>query len=181
MPPSIQDLELEFQQGAQDVLDTCAGLGVEMRVNETVRSPLAQARLWRQSRAIEEIRARIAALRAAGAPFLAECIEKVGPQHGDHVTNAPPGLSWHQWGEALDCFWVVDGRAEWSTTRKVNGQNGYRVYAATADQLGLDAGGLWTRFKDFPHVQLRAAGSPADLFSLPEIDAVMRERFDGLP
>src|SRR5262245_38837433 len=105
MAPSIQDLELEFQPGAQRVLDTCAGLGVEMRVNETVQSPLAQARLWRQSRAMEEIRARIAARRAAGAPFLAECIEKVGPQHGDHVTNAPPGLSWHRWGEA----WIASG------------------------------------------------------------------------
>src|ERR1051325_8002995 len=124
MPPSIQDLELEFQPGAQQVLDRCADAGVEMRVNETVRTPLEQARIWRQSRTIQEITARITSLRAAGAPFLADCIEKAGPQHGDHVTDAPPGLSWHQWGEAVDCFWVVNGQAEWSTTRKVKGQNG---------------------------------------------------------
>lgn len=177
MPPTLDDLVPEFRPVAARVLEICRAQGVEVRVNETVRDPFHQARLWRQSRTIEQIQTRIAQFRGAGAEFLAHCLESVGPQHGDHVTNAPPGLSWHQWGEALDCFWVVNGKAEWSTTRKVDGKNGFRVYAAAAASIGADAGGLWPSFKDWPHVQLRAEGSPADVFSLQEISDVMRERF----
>ena len=43
---------------------------------------------------------------AQKANFLASVLDGVGPQHGPHVTNALPGLSWHQWGEAVDCFWT---------------------------------------------------------------------------
>ncbi len=103
----------------------------------------------------------------AGAEFLAFCIESVGPQSGPEVTKAPPGLSWHQWGEAFDSFWVVNGDAEWSTTRKINGLNGYHVYAEEAAKIGVTPGGLWTTFKDChthnldpPNVQLRSTHSP---------------------
>ena len=100
-------------------------------------------------------------------------------QSGRHVTDAIPGLSWHQWGEAFDSFWVVDGEAEWSTTREINGLNGYRVYAVEAERLGLTAGGHWTNFKDWPHVQLRSASSPKSVFTIQEIDREMRERFEN--
>jgi len=177
MAASLDDLVPEFKPGAERLLQLCLSRGVEMRPNETLRTPLDQAKIWRQSRSTEEIHAKVASLRAAGAPFLAQWIVDVGPQHGDPVTKAPPGLSWHQWGEALDCFWVVDGKAEWSTTRKVGGVNGYRVYAQAAKELGLEPGGLWRTLKDWPHVQSRHASSPASVFTLPEIDQVMRDRF----
>lgn len=96
-----------------------------MRPNAGLRDPFEQAKLWRQSRSIEEILAAIDELRSVGAPFLAHCLESVGPQHGDPVTNAPPGYSWHQWGEAVDCFWLLGGKAEWSSTKKVGGLNAY--------------------------------------------------------
>jgi hypothetical protein len=177
--PSLADLVPEFQPQCAQLLAACRARGVEMRVNETVRDPFRQARLWRQSRTTETIQAKIRALRDGGAEFLAHCLESVGPQHGDPVTNALPGLSWHQWGEALDCFWVVDGEAEWSTTRKVGGVNGFRVYAEEARARGLTAGAFFTSIKDFPHVQLRAAAGPASLFTLGEIDRTMRDRFGG--
>jgi peptidoglycan LD-endopeptidase CwlK len=97
------------------------------------------------------------------------------------VTNALPGLSWHQWGEALDCFWVVDGAAEWSTRRLVNGLNGYHVYADEAKRLELTAGGFFRSLKDWPHVQLDKAGSPLGRFSILEIDAEMKSRFGENP
>ena len=77
----------------------------------------------------------------------------------------------------MDCFWLVDGHAEWSTKKKINGLNGYQVYAQEADALGLTAGGLWSSFKDWPHVQLRAANSPLGVMTIVEIDQIMRERF----
>jgi peptidoglycan LD-endopeptidase CwlK len=167
----------EFRLKVIALLDRCASRGTPMRPYFTLRSPFEQAKLWRQSRSREQIEARIAELESQSAPFLADCIRRVGPQSGDPVTNAIPGLSWHQWGEAVDCFWLVDGAAEWSPRREINGLNGYQVYAREAQAAGLTAGGLWATLKDWPHVQLRSADSPRNVMSLIEIDRVMMERF----
>lgn len=167
----------DFRDKLNSLMSACQGQGVEMRPYFGIRSPFEQARLWRQSRSSEEIALKIAGLRGQGAPFLAHCLESVGPQNGAPVTNAIPGLSWHQWGEAVDCSWVVAGKTEWSTQKKVDGTNGYRVYAEQAQALGLDPGGFWKSLKDWPHVQLRAASSPLKVYSLVEIDKAMMERF----
>ena len=167
----------EFRPKVIALLQRCSARGTPMRPYSTLRSPFEQARLWRQSRSKEEIEARIVELRNRSAPFLADCIERVGSQLGDPVTNAIPGLSWHQWGEAVDCFWLVGGAAEWSTTKKINGLNGYQVYAEEAQSAGLTAGGLWSSFKDWPHVQLRSASSPLKVMSLTAIDMEMKQRF----
>lgn len=167
----------ELKTKVEQLLLRCAGRGFQMRANAGLRDPFEQAKLWRQSRSIEEIRAKIQEFRAVGADFLAHCIDSVGPQHGDPVTNAPPGYSWHQWGESVDCFWLLDGKAEWSTTKKVGGFNAYKVYADEAETLGLVAGGHWTTFKDWPHVQLRPAASPSKTLSPMEVDAAMKARF----
>jgi hypothetical protein len=166
-----------FRSSVETLLGRCRTRGVELRPYFTLRSPFEQAKLWRQSRTTEEIVGTIAELKKAGALFLAHCLESVGPQSGRHVTNAPPGYSWHQWGEAVDCFWAVSGRAEWSTQKRVKGQNGYRVYAEEAGKLRLTAGGLWASLKDWPHVQLRREGSPGQVMTVQEIDTAMRERF----
>ena len=174
------DLELiapELKDKVEQLIASCAARGLVMRPSAGLRDPFEQGRLWRQSRAIEEIQAAVQRLQQAGAAFLAHCIESVGPQHGDPVTNALPGYSWHQWGEAVDCFWLLDGKAEWSTTKKVDGLNGYRVYADQAETLGLVAGGHWPRFKDWPHVQLRPDSSPVGTLTALKINAVMEERF----
>ncbi|HEX8692178.1 MAG TPA: M15 family metallopeptidase [Longimicrobium sp.] len=177
MAASLDDLVPDFRPAAEELLARLRSRGIEMRPNETLRDPFKQARFWRQSRSIETIRERARELRSAGAGFLAFCLESVGPQHGRHVTNALPGLSWHQWGEALDCFWVVDGRAEWSEDRFVDGVNGFREYASAARAMGLTAGGFFTSLKDFPHVQLRPAANPRSMFSLREISNEMERRF----
>jgi peptidoglycan LD-endopeptidase CwlK len=174
----INDLVPELRPKIKTLVSNCKNRGIEMRVYQTLRSPFEQARLWRQSRAKEEIKNRIKDLKSVGADFLAFCLESVGPQSGAPVTNAIPGVSWHQWAEAVDAFWVVNGTAEWSTTKKINGLNGYRVYAAEAEQIGLTAGGMWISFKDWPHVQLRAESSPLKIHTLPEISEIMRERFE---
>jgi len=178
MSDKLQGLEADFREQVETLLGECRKAHVSMVSYFTVRTPHEQARLWRQSRPWSEISARIEKLKDAGAPFLASVLESVGPQNGPHVTNALPGASWHQWGEAVDCYWEVDGKAEWSTTRKVNGQNGYRVYAATAKDQGLTAGGYWSSLKDWPHVQKSAKSSPLSAgMSWAQIDQAMQERF----
>lgn len=178
MPANMNDLITEFRQKAEELLAKCAQRGVEMRPYCTLRSPFDQAKLWRQSRTWEEVQAKIQELKDAGADFLAFCFESVGPQNGRHVTNAPPGFSWHQWGEAVDCFWVVEGGAEWSTRKEIDGVNGYKVYAEEAVNLGLEAGGYWSRLKDWTHVQLRSDSNPGRVYTLMEINDEMKQRFE---
>lgn len=168
-----------FRDKLNALLEACHEQGVEMRPYFGIRSPFEQAKLWRQSRTREQVAEKIASLRAQGAPFLAQCLDSVGPCNGPPVTNAIPGLSWHQWGEAVDSVWVVAGKSEWSTAKKIGGINGYAVYASRARELGLDPGGLWRSLKDWPHVQLRSESSPARLYSLVDIDRAMEEKFGG--
>lgn len=177
MPKDLALLDPAFRTKLIDLLAACVCRGVEMVPYETLRDPWTQARYWRQSRSLTEINAKIADLRGKGAPFLADIIESVGPQSGKPVTNAIPGLSWHQWGEAADCYWKVNGGAEWSSSKLIVGINGYQVFAQEALNLKLDAGGLWSTLKDWPHVQMRSGKSPLSHHSLPQIDNIMRERF----
>ena len=166
----------EFMERLERALAACEADGVTMRVYCTDRSPSEQARLWRQSRARAEIDAALRHLRDGGAPWLAEILASVGPQHGKPVTNALPGLSWHQWGLAADCFWEVDGRAVWS----VGGHNnGYKVLAMRAKIEGLTPGGYWVQ-KDWPHVQGPPDNSGPDRTrTLAQINDEMKERWGG--
>ena len=175
---SLDELQPEFGEKLYKVLDRCRTAGVVMQPYSGLRSPYDQARLWRQSRTRTEIEQRIIRLRLSGAAFLAHCIESVGPQFGKPVTSAIPGLSWHQWGEAVDCYWVVDGRSEWSPLKKIRGQNGYGVFTQELHAAGLDAGGSWVNARDWPHAQLHAVRSPLKRYSLADIDHIMRERFE---
>lgn len=177
MAADLDKLQLAFKSKVVELVNACIASGVNMRPNAGLRDPFEQGRLWRQSRSLEEIKVAVSSLKSKNAPFLAHCIESVGPQHGKHVTNAMPGSSWHQWGEAIDFFWLVDGKANWSTQSLVNGVNGYKVLAGHAGDLGLDAGGMWAKFKDWPHVQLRHDSSPFKIMSYEEINKVMEERF----
>ncbi|PWK78972.1 D-alanyl-D-alanine carboxypeptidase-like protein [Mucilaginibacter oryzae] len=166
-----------FKDKVVQLLANCAALGYEMRPNEGLRSPVKQGLYWRQSRTKAQIDEKIEYLQAHGAPFLADCIIKAGPHDGPEITKSIPGMSWHQWGEAIDCVWIVNGHEEWSTSKVVNGHNGYVVYANEAKKLGLTAGGLWTSFKDWPHVQFHSAPSPAGNYSLQQINDIMKQRF----
>jgi peptidoglycan L-alanyl-D-glutamate endopeptidase CwlK len=177
MAADLEVLVPEFRDKVKQLIQRCEGRGVIMRPTMSRRTPQEQGKLWRQSRSIEQINAKVAFLRGAGADFLADCIEKAGPQHGSPVTNAIPGYSWHQWDEALDCFWLVNKEAEWSTSRLVNGVNGYHVYVDEAEKLDLNAGGNWHSLKDWPHVQLRSAASPEAVMSIKQINEAMAQRF----
>lgn len=177
MAANLNDLIPDFYEKVLKVIGLAKVSNIEMRPYFTIRDPFTQAKLWRQSRSAEQIKTKIVELKSAGAPFLAHCIESVGPQNGAPVTNALPGMSWHQWGEAVDCCWIVNGSAEWSTQKHFNGQNGYRVYADKAEAMGLTAGGHWNSLKDWPHIQLRSESSPLKVMSLKDIDKAMMERF----
>ena len=98
----------------------------------------------------------------------------MGPQNGRWATNALPGYSWHQWGEAVDAFWLVNGKSEWAPDKLIDGKNGYKVYAAEAKKMGLTS--LGSTLDDWPHVQLRQI-EVSRAYSLTKINALMKEKF----
>jgi peptidoglycan L-alanyl-D-glutamate endopeptidase CwlK len=181
MSRDLNLLRPDFKEKVEKMLSECQSCGITMTPYFTIRTPEEQARLWRQSRTSVEIQQQVKWLRDNGAPYLASIIEDVGPQFGPKVTNAIPGLSWHQWGEAVDCFWNVQNRAEWSSRKKVRlldgrEENGYRIYAEVTVKHGMNAGGLWASFKDWPHIQFTNKRI-SSLYSISEIDQRMQEKF----
>ncbi|MGO7033770.1 glycoside hydrolase family 75 protein [Rhizobium ruizarguesonis] len=178
MTVKLSDLVPAFRATVEKLLAVCAEQNVRMVPTFTLRTPAEQALFWRQSRSIFEINKAIDMLRSEGANYLADILEGVGPHNGPHVTNALPGNSWHQWAEAIDCMWEVDGKFIDSDTKKVDGVNGYRFYAETAKGMRLDPGFFWTSFKDSGHVQMRGDANPkASGYSWRQIDQAMRLRF----
>lgn len=171
----LNELIPAFQIEVRGLLAGCADLGVIMRPYYTRRTVFEQAKLWRQSRSREEIDRKIQSLRDDGAHFIAGVIELVGPQHGLWATNAAPGESWHQWGEAVDCFWLDNGKSNWSAEEVEGQKNGYLVYTDIAENMGLTAGGSWKK-KDWVHVQLRDH-SVDSIYTPREIDVEMRRLY----
>jgi peptidoglycan L-alanyl-D-glutamate endopeptidase CwlK len=139
--------------------------GIEIQVYCTIRTLAEQAKLYRQSRSFGEIANKAAMYRAHGYDFLAEALEKVGPQaSGPHVTNAGPGESWHNFGQAFDSVPTVNGKADWNPDGA-----GYKVYGEITDLLGLEWGGKWKGFRDIPHIQMQPGTvRPYDAYSSPK-------------
>jgi len=67
---------------------------------------------------------------------------------GDKVTNAKAGQSWHNFGVAADltAFDKSGKRPKWEGAE-------YDRMGEIAEDLGLEWGGSWRKFKDRPHVQ----------------------------
>lgn len=165
----IGSLTLEMRDKVNSLLEACLSKGVEMRFFSAYRSIETQAKLWRQSRSKVEIERAIANLRNS-APMIAETIWSVGPQYGRWATNSLPGQSWHNWGEAVDCFVVSSmGQAVWSSQHA-----GYGLYAAEATALGLTAGHHW-KSRDSVHVQLKPK-SVRELYTWTAIEEEMKRQ-----
>ena len=168
------DLDEAFAAKLEATLGECEKQGVTMVPYAGIRDPWEQARLWRQSRTTAVVNQAIARLESSDAGFLAAVLRDVGPQRpAPRVTNALPGFSWHQFGEAADCYWQVDGRPEWDDL------TGYRVYAENGVKQGLTAGGYWPDLKDWPHLQLRPNAGPGSVYSTKEINDRMLQIFGG--
>lgn len=173
MAANLDQLVHEFKISAVKLLDNCKNEGHELRPFFTLRDPWQQARLWRQSRTREQVLEAHLRLDRKGAPWLAQVLLDAGPAHGPWVTNALPGQSWHNYGEAVDCFVVVNGSAVWDANHP-----GYIAYARLAKEAGLTAGRYWKGATDPVHVQFRQQSSPLHIMSWPEVDQAMKEMFD---
>jgi len=144
--------------------------GIDMRILQTWRPLEQQARLYRSTRSIEEIRAKVQDLIHLGCQHCADVLLSVGPQPYpnwlqpyQHLTMAAPGESKHHklhifngiWACAYDtgCF-DADGKYI---------QDGNHRDYVTAGRIGTGLGLQWLgegpqKFKEAAHFQL--AGLP---------------------
>ncbi len=154
-----------FANTMRQVLGVCfVKHNINMIPTFGIRTLSDQAKLWRQSRSSLEINQEIQKLKASNCDYLANILISVGPQNGPHVTNSLPGLSWHNWGEAIDCLAFVN-----NTPIMSGDAPEYATYAQVAVDYGLTAGDLFKSFKDAGHVQLRKQ-EILDLYTIKEVN-----------
>lgn len=136
-------------------------------VTSVYRSLEHQARLWRQSRPSKTIQFKIAELKRDGFDFLAKTLESVGPQHGDHVTNACCGESWHNYGLAADLVPYVDGKVV------MNNQLLWKRFGETAESMDLVWGGRWPNLVDLVHIQIPKGNNPLKTYTPDKIKLLL--------
>ena len=162
----LTGLKPELLVKLASTLAGCTAKGLLFKPYFGLRDPVTQAKLWRQSRAKPVIDSRILNLRNIGAPFIADCLEKAGPSTGQWATNAIPGLSWHQYGEAIDCFLLDEnGKAIWDSPS-------YLPFGEVAEGCGLFWGGRFSR-PDVDHLQLRKDEPQAVFGSMSAISSAL--------
>lgn len=168
MSIDITTLCSDFSPKVSQLLDLCKKQDVIMIPYYGIRTLQDQAKLWRQSRHREEINTQIANLRSKQCDYLADVIESVGiVPMGKWATNAIPGLSWHNWGQAVDCFAFIDGKASWDT-------KDYGLYGRMANYVGLKWGGNFSK-SDPGHVQYNAK-EVLDIYSIKYVNDYWKEK-----
>ncbi len=132
-----------------------------------------QAVLWRRSRPTHVIQQAIDKLHQQKCFYLASCLEDTKACVGPHATDALPGYSWHNWGVAVDSYWLENGVCNW------NGKGfGYVQFDAMAKSMGLTPG-LFKKIFDPGHVQLYNFEVPIKYTPI-EVDSIMKERFGNV-
>lgn len=164
MSTDLADLHPQFRAAVESVLAVLRTEGLFFRPYFTRRDPVTQARLWRQSRSAAVVRAQVEQLRRQGCDFMVACFDRAGPADGPWATNALPGQSWHQFGEAVDCYRVdATGSADWERRQ-------YARYGQIANAHGLFWGG---HFGDANHLQWRRVEPPEVFGGLRQIDTAL--------
>ncbi len=179
MSRNIDDLRRSFRPLARNVIHNTRQAGFEMVPYFTLRTPVEQAKLWRMTRGKSEIGRKVEYLYSENALYIANVISMVGPQYPGpgitgHVTRAVPGESWHNWGEAMDCYLKIDGAIEWNGDHE-----GYAAYGTEAEQLGMTWGGMWEYPNDPGHVQGPPMGVADFMGGIKEVSEALERKFGG--
>lgn len=89
------------------------------------------------------------------------------PPIGKIVTKAKAGWSYHNYGLAFDIAVIRDGTVDYTQKADVNKNNvwDYLDVGQIGQDVGLEWGGSWQSFKDYPHFQYTFGLSISDLLS----------------
>ena len=172
-----RDLSLltpNFRPLVEKVIASCAKKRVKLVPYSTVRGPLFQARAWCKGRSRLRILAMIENFKKLQCPAMQRVMEIAlaeKPKKDDSkiVTHSLPGESWHHWGEAVDMYIEKKGKPDW------NDVEGYKIYRAEAEKLGLTSGGSFRRLVEPVHIQLSTLGKPN--LSFFTLDRRLSEKF----
>lgn len=72
---------------------------------------------------------------------------------GNRITNAKGGDSFHNWRVAFDFAPLKHGKIDW------NDVDLFKRCGEIAESCGLEWGGRWAKFRDFPHCQMTKGNS----------------------
>lgn len=163
----LSTLKSDFKAIIDSVMSDLNAQSFNMVPYFGVRNIDQQNKLYRAGRSTGEINAKIQELRASNAANLAASLNNVGPQSGSKiVTNAYGGVSWHNWGYAVDFYWMQEsGSISWN-----GAGDGYQALGKVAQAHGLTWGGAFKSLPDWGHVQMYPK-EPLDLYTITEIDA----------
>jgi peptidoglycan LD-endopeptidase CwlK len=119
----ISDLLPVVQDKVNDFIHKCNEAGIEILITSTYRDHESQAALYAQGRTTP----------------------------GKKVTNAKPGMSWHNWRCAVDIVPLRHGKPVWNTTG-IDGELWNKV-GAIGESCGLEWAARWKSFKEICHFQ----------------------------
>jgi len=154
---SLDDLQEKIKEMALSLIERCEHEGLDILIYCTLRSFEEQAKLYRKGRLLSQIEAKAEELRNEWErPDLADILISVGPQNGKRVTYAGPGQSMHNYGLAFDSVPLRGGKPVWEATR-IEDKELWELYGRLGVDVGLEWSGNWTRFKEFPHMQMPGA------------------------
>ncbi|MFC7439730.1 M15 family metallopeptidase [Laceyella putida] len=127
---SLTGLYPQVAQATEQLIKNCKERGIAIKITEGFRSFEKQDQLYAKGRTVP----------------------------GEIVTYAEGGESYHNYGLAVD-FALFDAkrkRLSWDMERdgNKNGVSDWEEVAQEAKKLGFDWGGDWSRFKDYPHLEM---------------------------
>jgi peptidoglycan L-alanyl-D-glutamate endopeptidase CwlK len=144
----LNELSGPARAKAEAMLNACKAAGVDVLVTCTYRSDAEQAALYIQGRAplavVNDLRAKV------GLSAIAE------EENGRKVTNARPGQSFHARRMAIDVAPIIAGKPVWNPEHPV-----WQTVGKIGRSCGLEWGGDWTHFREYPHFQDSIAELPA--------------------
>jgi len=97
---------------------------------------------------------------------------------GKIVTNASGGLSYHNYGMAVDIVLIADGAASWDSGKDfdADGKSDWMEVVAIFKQFGWECGIDW-KFRDAPHFQKTLGYSVRQLLALHQAGKVDEHGF----
>jgi peptidoglycan L-alanyl-D-glutamate endopeptidase CwlK len=97
---------------------------------------------------------------------------------GAIVSNAKAGLSYHNYGMAVDIVLFVNGAASWDTVKDFDGdaKSDWQEVVTIFKQFGWEAGIDW-KFRDAPHFQKTMGYSVRQLLALHQAGKVDEHGF----